>query len=72
MARRSVPDPRAPARGPRRAARGPDPGLQEETGLPGRPALDGHAARRSPEICSRIVLADARQRDHDAIGHFRA
>ena len=36
------------------------------------PALGGHATRQPPEICSRLALADARQRDHDAIGNFPA
>ena len=54
-ARRSVPP--GTGRSPRRAAQDADPGRQEETGLPGRPALDGHATRPSPQICSRIALA---------------
>jgi len=41
---------------------------EQAKGIP----LDGRATRRSPEICSRIALADARQRDHDATGNFPA
>jgi integrase/recombinase XerD len=30
----------------------------------------GHATRQSRQIYSRLALADARQRDHNAIGNF--
>ena len=57
-ARRSVPGQPAPDRSPRRAAQDADPGPQEETGRPGRPPLDGHATRPSPQTCSRTALAE--------------